>query len=93
MNILQENQLKMALVEFLKKYHPKDHDNFRIIAYGFGMYREMAKHHETVGHDDMNAIKDHLLSKESFRKYCLFLNNLIYASRMMGFNNKLYFLI
>ena len=57
------------MLDFLKKYHPKDHDNFRIIALAFGMYREMAEHHESVGLQSIDAVKHEILSNKSF--FCI----------------------
>ena len=60
---LQENQLKMALLEFMKNYHPNDSDTLNMISVCFGMYREAAQHLEQRGHSEITRIKTRLTSK------------------------------
>ncbi|XP_057317052.1 spatacsin-like [Hydractinia symbiolongicarpus] len=56
----KENQLKIALLDFMKRYHPEDIENFNMISLGFGVYREFAQHLETTGNAEIKTLKDQL---------------------------------
>lgn len=53
----------MALLEFMKKYHPEDMENLNMISVCFGMYREAARHLEDRGRAEIERIKFQLSSK------------------------------
>ena len=67
---LQENQLKLALLDFIRRYHPNDKEAFKTILIGFGMYRENAQHLEQTGHEEINNIKGKLTG-EAVKPYLL----------------------
>ncbi|XP_066929515.1 spatacsin-like [Clytia hemisphaerica] len=62
---VKENQLKMALLDFMKRYHPEDVENLNMISVGFGMYREAAEHLEKQGRKEIERIKHDLKSGAS----------------------------
>lgn len=39
----QENKLKVALLEYLRRQHPDDADKFSMVAHHFSMHREIAQ--------------------------------------------------
>ena len=39
----QENKLKVALLEYLRRQHPDDTDKFSMVAHHFSMHREIAQ--------------------------------------------------
>ena len=58
--VLQENQLKMALLDFMQRHHPEDIENLNMISVGFGMYREAAENLEKQGRTKIERIKNDL---------------------------------
>lgn len=52
----------MALLEFMKKYHPDDIENMNMISLCFGMYREAAQHLQAKGQAEIESIKHQLAS-------------------------------
>ena len=50
----------MALLDFMKRYHPEDVENLNMISVGFGMYREAAEHLEKQGRKEIERIKHDL---------------------------------
>ena len=54
----QEIQLKTALVEFLKRYHPEDEENLKMVALGFDMHYEIAQEYEASATSSMKNITE-----------------------------------
>ena len=47
----------MALLDFMKRYHPDDMANLNMISVGFGMYREVAEHLQKQGLAEIERVK------------------------------------
>ena len=62
--------MKLALLDFIRRYHPNDKEAFKTILIGFGMYRENAQHLEQTGHEEINNIKGKLTG-EAVQPYLL----------------------
>ena len=60
----QEEQLRVALMNYLQRYLPDDHEKMQMVALKFGMFRELAKTTEEQAHRDLHRIKPRHLSKE-----------------------------
>ncbi len=54
----QEKQLKAALLDFIKKFHPDDTEKMDMLSKRFGMYREVGEQLEETGHKQIRLIKD-----------------------------------
>jgi len=52
----------MALLDFMKRYHPEDIENLNMISVGFGMYREAAEHLQKQGLAEIERIKPYIKS-------------------------------
>ncbi|KAH9520163.1 hypothetical protein Btru_060150 [Bulinus truncatus] len=72
---LMEDKLKVAILDYLKRYQPDDSEAYTMVALKFTMYRDIAAMLETCGHKSMNHFKDKVLdnskeTQESLKK-CL----------------------
>ena len=54
----QEDKLKIAILDYLKRFHPKDNDNYTMVALNFTMYREIAHMLEENGRRNIELLKD-----------------------------------
>ena len=54
--MLQEAQLKIALLEYIKKHHPNDTDKIEMLSIRFGMHREIGEQYEETGEKEIRAI-------------------------------------
>ena len=52
----------MALLDFMKRYHPEDSENINMISVGFGMYRDAADHLAAQGRKEVERVKHDLKS-------------------------------
>ncbi|KAK7011656.1 spatacsin [Biomphalaria glabrata] len=71
----REDKLKVAILDYLKRYQPDDSDAYTMVALKFTMYRDIAAMLEACGHRSLNQFKGKLLenSKETqeLLKKCL----------------------
>ena len=54
--ILQEAQLKSALLDYIKKNHPDDAEKIDMLSRRFGMHREVGEQFEETGEKQIRAI-------------------------------------
>lgn len=59
---LQEEQLRVALMEFLRK-HGNDNDKVQMVALNFNMFRELAKTTEERAKQELASIKPNHLGR------------------------------
>ncbi|XP_060065527.1 spatacsin-like [Ylistrum balloti] len=59
--IEKENSLKIALLDYLKRYHPADIDTYDMVAHNFLMHREIAQMLESRACRGLSRYKDKLL--------------------------------
>ncbi|XP_021345955.1 spatacsin-like isoform X2 [Mizuhopecten yessoensis] len=59
--IEKENSLKIALLDYLKRYHPSDIDTYDMVAHNFLMHREIAQMLESRARRGLNKYKEKLL--------------------------------
>ena len=59
----QETQLKAALLNYVKRYHPEDSDKFDLLAARFGMHRETAEQLEESAYQKVHTIRERLTRK------------------------------
>ncbi|CAL1526128.1 unnamed protein product [Lymnaea stagnalis] len=71
----REDKLKVAILDYLKRYQPDDNESYTMVALKFTMYRDIAGMLEACGHKSMKLFKDKPLenSKETqeLLKKCL----------------------
>lgn len=60
---LKEDKLKVAILDYLKRYQPDDSDAYTMVALKFTMYRDIAAMLEACGHRSLNQLKGKLLGK------------------------------
>ncbi|GFR88798.1 spatacsin [Elysia marginata] len=63
----REDKLKIAILDYLKRYQPDDGEAYTMVALKFSMYRDIASMLETCGHRTLKHLKDKSLdqSKET----------------------------
>ncbi|GFN75260.1 spatacsin [Plakobranchus ocellatus] len=71
----REDKLKIAILDYLKRYQPDDNEAYTMVALKFSMYRDIAGMLETCGHRALKHLKDKSLdnskdTQESLKK-CL----------------------
>lgn len=54
----QENKLKVALLDYLRRQHPDDTDKFSMVAHHFSMYREIAQTLEETAVKQLASLGD-----------------------------------
>ncbi|XP_041372717.1 spatacsin-like [Gigantopelta aegis] len=54
----REDKLKIAILDYLKRFHPKDNENYTMVALNFTMYREIAQMLEENGRRIVELVKD-----------------------------------
>ncbi|XP_069136705.1 LOW QUALITY PROTEIN: spatacsin-like [Argopecten irradians] len=59
--IEKENSLKIALLDYLKRYHPSDIDTYDMVAHNFLMHREIAQMLESRARRGLHKYKEKLL--------------------------------
>ena len=55
---VQEDKLKTAILDYLKRFHSEDKDTYSMVALNFSMYREIAHMLDESGHRSLHALKD-----------------------------------
>ncbi|XP_078607878.1 spatacsin-like isoform X2 [Branchiostoma floridae x Branchiostoma japonicum] len=53
----KEDKLKLALLDYLKRYHPTDKDTYTMVCLSFSMYREIAEMMETEAHRSLKKLE------------------------------------
>ena len=53
---LQDNKLKLAVLDYLRRFCPGDNDIYRVVSSHFAMYREIADLLEQTAMKKLNAI-------------------------------------
>ena len=61
----QENKLKVALLDYLKRYHPDDTEKYTMVAHHFSMYREIAENLENSAVTQLKTLKDYVIGEET----------------------------
>ena len=59
----QEDKLKTAILDYLKRFHSEDRDTYSMVALYFSMYREIAQVLDESGHRNLALLKDKPLGK------------------------------
>ena len=54
---VQEEQLRVALMDYLRNHHPKDHEKMQMVALKFGMFHDLAKTRDQQARRDLKKIK------------------------------------
>ncbi|ESP01289.1 hypothetical protein LOTGIDRAFT_157467 [Lottia gigantea] len=55
--IEKEDKLKIAILDYLTRFHPSDNDTYTMVALNFMMYREIAQMLEEKGKDCLKSLK------------------------------------
>lgn len=63
--VCQAEQLRVALMDYLKKHWRHDAEKMQMVALKFGMYRELAKTREDHATRDMRRVKHSMLTQSS----------------------------
>lgn len=58
LSLAQENKLKVALLDYLRRQHPEDTDKFSMVAHHFSMYREIAQTLEETAVKQLASLGD-----------------------------------
>ncbi|XP_066273752.1 spatacsin-like isoform X2 [Branchiostoma lanceolatum] len=53
----KEDKLKLALLDYLKRYHPTDKDTYTMVCLSFSMYREIAEMMESEAHRSLKKLE------------------------------------
>ena len=61
---MQETNLKIAILDYLKRYHPGDEETFDMVAHNFVMHREIAQLLERKAKKLLDRFKDSALGTE-----------------------------
>ena len=56
-------QLRVALLDYLRKYHRHDNEKMQMVALKFGMYRELAQAREEQAGKELEKLKLKNISK------------------------------
>ncbi len=78
----------MALLDYLKRYHPNDHETYTMVTLNFTMHREIAKMLEEAAYQQLKLLenkqigkffknfkeKQNKIKKVSFRKHARYNN-------------------
>jgi len=56
--LAQENKLKVALLDYLRRQHPDDTDKYSMVAHHFSMYREIAQTLEETAMRQLASLGD-----------------------------------
>ncbi|RUS71847.1 hypothetical protein EGW08_020394 [Elysia chlorotica] len=59
----KEDKLKIAILDYLKRYQPDDSEAYTMVALKFSMYRDIASMLEACGHRAMKHLKDKSLDQ------------------------------
>lgn len=70
--IEKENSLKIALLDYLKRFHPTDIETYDMVAHNFLMYREIAKMLETQAQKQLAMFKN---QKVVGKSWLIIINN------------------
>ena len=57
----RDARLRLAILDYLHRYHPDDLDTYSMAALNFTMYREIARMLEEEGHRELTLLKDKTL--------------------------------
>ena len=54
--IFQESKLKLAILDYLQRYHPEDMDTYTMAALHFTMYREISQMQEKAAKNLLKSL-------------------------------------
>ncbi|RNA30862.1 spatacsin [Brachionus plicatilis] len=57
----KDNKLRLALLNYLKRHHPNDHNTYTMITLHFTMHREIAKMLEDAAYEQLKLLEDKTL--------------------------------
>jgi spatacsin len=80
-------QLRVALMDYLKKNYKHDHEKRQMVALKFGMYRELAKAREDQAIRDIRKLKNKSLGSDSIQILKRIFSDLRDASKIYVENN------
>lgn len=66
---VQEEQLRVALMDYLKTHHPNDHEKMQMVALKFGMFYELAKSTQEQAKEDLRKIKSKHLGEDHHNQH------------------------
>lgn len=61
----KEDKLRLALLDYLKRYHPNDHETYTMVTLNFTMHREIAIMLEEAAYQQLKLLKDKKLENTS----------------------------
>jgi spatacsin len=61
----KEDTLRLALLDYLKRYHPNDHETYTMVTLNFTMHREIATMLEEAAYEQLKNFKNKKLGKVS----------------------------
>ena len=53
----QEDKLRLALLEYLKRYHPNDHETYTMVTLNFTMHREIANMLQDAAYQQLKVLE------------------------------------
>ena len=62
---LKEDKLRLALLDYLKRYHPNDHETYTMVTLNFTMHREIATMLEEAAYQQLKLLEKKELDNSS----------------------------
>jgi spatacsin len=54
---LKEDKLRLALLDYLKRYHPNDHETYTMVTLNFTMHREIANMLQDAAYQQLKILE------------------------------------
>ena len=62
---IKEDKLRLALLDYLKRYHPNDHETYTMVTLNFTMHREIATMLEEAAYQQLKLLENKQLDNGS----------------------------
>ena len=63
---LKDDKLRLALLDYLKRYHPNDHETYTMVTLNFTMHREIASMLEEAAYQQLKLLENKTIGKCQF---------------------------
>ena len=64
----KDEKLKLALMNYLKRYHPNDHETYTMVTLNFTMHREIATMLEEAAYERLKILENKPLGRFKKKK-------------------------
>lgn len=61
----KDDKLRLALLDYLKRYHPNDHETYTMVTLNFTMHREIASMLEDAAYQQLKLLENKQIGKKS----------------------------